>query len=270
MPERRRSLVRSTSIALLSGAVVLVGIVLAMVYLVYRTQDLVVSTVEARAVRSTAADLLLAVQDAETGQRGFLLTQDSAFLEPYIESIGKLEERERSLEKALLQSRFIAADPRLIKQTIASKLSELRTTLGLAQANRLSEAAEIARQEAGRDAMGDIRKLAGEMRAEENRLFVARTTSADASQSLSASIKLARAGGSAPASLLSLGAALTDANGAIFDVPNRFAGCIPGIHEVLRRGGLLDGIWCLDPDETLSPGQADEITRVMRSYPELI
>jgi dihydrodipicolinate synthase/N-acetylneuraminate lyase len=84
------------------------------------------------------------------------------------------------------------------------------------------------------------------------------------------SIKLARAGGSAPASLLSLGAALTDANGAIFDVPNRFAGCIPGIHEVLRRGGLLDGIRCLDPDETLSPGQADEITRVMRSYPELI
>jgi hypothetical protein len=86
-------------------------------------------------------------------------------------------------------------------------------------------------------------------------------------------IKLARATGSAtgsvPADLLSLGAALTDANGAIFDVPNRFAGCIPGIHEVLRRGGLLDGTWCLDPQELLSPGQAEEITRVERSYPEL-
>ena len=65
------------------------------------------------------------------------------------------------------------------------------------------------------------------------------------------------------------GAALTDANGAVFDVAHNFAGCIPGIHEVLRRQGLLDGIWCLDPDETLSPGQVEEITRVERSYPEV-
>ena len=53
-----------------------------------------------------------------------------------------------------------------------------------------------------------------------------------------------------------VGAALTDANAAVFDAANGFAGCIPGIHEVLRRQGLLDGIWCLDPHETLSPGQA--------------
>jgi len=64
-------------------------------------------------------------------------------------------------------------------------------------------------------------------------------------------------------------AALTDANGAIFDASNRFAGCIPGIHEVLRREGLLRGTWCLDPDETLSDGQSGEIDRVCRSYPEL-
>jgi dihydrodipicolinate synthase/N-acetylneuraminate lyase len=82
-------------------------------------------------------------------------------------------------------------------------------------------------------------------------------------------IKRERAAGTVSASLLSLGAALTDANGAIFDAGNRFAGCIPGIHEVLRREGLLEGTWCLDPKETLSPGQDDEIARVMRSYPEL-
>jgi dihydrodipicolinate synthase/N-acetylneuraminate lyase len=64
-------------------------------------------------------------------------------------------------------------------------------------------------------------------------------------------------------------AALTDMNGAIFDAAHDFAGCIPGIHEVLRRQGLLAGTWCLDPDETLSPGQADEITRVCRQYPAL-
>lgn len=65
-------------------------------------------------------------------------------------------------------------------------------------------------------------------------------------------------------------ARLTDANGAIFDVANGFLGCIAGVHEVLRRQGLLEGIWCLDPDEGLSPGQAEEIDRVCREYPELM
>jgi hypothetical protein len=68
---------------------------------------------------------------------------------------------------------------------------------------------------------------------------------------------------------LGLAAAVTDANGAIFDAANAFAGCIPGIHEVLRRQGLLCGTWCLDPRETLSPGQAEEIDRVIRRYPFL-
>jgi dihydrodipicolinate synthase/N-acetylneuraminate lyase len=83
---------------------------------------------------------------------------------------------------------------------------------------------------------------------------------------LLATLKAARASGAIDPSLLSLGAALTDANAAVFDAPNAFRGCVPGIHEVLRRDGLLDGIWCLDPNETLSPGQADEIARVERSY----
>ena len=69
--------------------------------------------------------------------------------------------------------------------------------------------------------------------------------------------------------LLRVGAALTDANAAIFDAAHGFAGCIPGIHEVLRRQGLLAGTWCLDPNEVLWDGQAEEITRVQRSYPEL-
>ena len=90
-----------------------------------------------------------------------------------------------------------------------------------------------------------------------------------AAVSLLAAIKLARVTGEFEPSLLSHGAALTDANAAVFDAANAFRGCIPGIHEVLRRQGLLDGIWCLDPGETLSPGQADEITRVERSYPEV-
>ncbi len=78
-----------------------------------------------------------------------------------------------------------------------------------------------------------------------------------------------RVRGSAPSALLSLGAATTDANGAIFDAANGFRGCIPGIHEILRRQGLLTGRWCLDPKEELSPGQMKEIDRVLGAYPFL-
>jgi dihydrodipicolinate synthase/N-acetylneuraminate lyase len=69
--------------------------------------------------------------------------------------------------------------------------------------------------------------------------------------------------------LLAMGAQLTDANAALFDARNAFAGCIAGIHEVLRRQGLLEGIWCLDPHEALSPGQSEEIDRVLGAYPDL-
>ena len=58
-------------------------------------------------------------------------------------------------------------------------------------------------------------------------------------------------------------------NAAIFDPKHAFHGCIPGIHEVLRRQGLLEGRWCLNPIETLSPGQLEEINRVYHYYPEL-
>lgn len=70
-------------------------------------------------------------------------------------------------------------------------------------------------------------------------------------------------------SWLDVAADLTDANTAIFDFANGYRGCTAGIHEVLRRQGLLEGIWCLDPDEALSPGQSEEIDRVYASYPAL-
>ena len=72
-----------------------------------------------------------------------------------------------------------------------------------------------------------------------------------------------------PRELLSLAQQITDANGAIFDPSHDFRGCIPGIHEILRRQGLLEGRWCLDPEEELSPGQSAEIDRVCKSYPHL-
>jgi dihydrodipicolinate synthase/N-acetylneuraminate lyase len=72
-----------------------------------------------------------------------------------------------------------------------------------------------------------------------------------------------------PASTLKLNIEVTDANAAFFDAANAFAGCIAGLHEVLRRQGLLEGIWCLDPEETLGKGQLEEINRVYQAYPHL-
>ena len=69
--------------------------------------------------------------------------------------------------------------------------------------------------------------------------------------------------------LLALDSRITDCNSAFFDVAHNFAGCIPGCHEVLRRQGLLAGTWCLDPEEKLSPGQAEEIDRVYREHADL-
>jgi len=69
--------------------------------------------------------------------------------------------------------------------------------------------------------------------------------------------------------LLERAVEVTDSNAALFDVAHGFAGCIAGLHEVLRRQRLFEGTWCLDPNETLSPGQSEEIDRVYRMYPHL-
>ncbi len=73
-----------------------------------------------------------------------------------------------------------------------------------------------------------------------------------------------------PSELFALNVAVTDCNAALFDAANGFRGCLPGVHEALRRQGLLAGTWCLDPAEALSPGQAEEISRVCTSYPRLM
>lgn len=88
-------------------------------------------------------------------------------------------------------------------------------------------------------------------------------------------IRGVRTGGRVPSGAtltgwLARGAALTDANGAVFDAANGFAGCIAGIHEVLRRQGLMRGTWCLDTKERLSPGQGRELDRVAMAYPGMM
>lgn len=84
-----------------------------------------------------------------------------------------------------------------------------------------------------------------------------------------AHLEMVKTASSECSAILALGAQVTDANAAVFDASNNFRGCIPGIHEILRRQGLLAGRWCLDEKEDLSPGQCEEIERVCRSYPHL-
>ena len=80
---------------------------------------------------------------------------------------------------------------------------------------------------------------------------------------------MASAAGQVTSDLVALDSRVTDCNSAFFDTANDFKGCIAGCHEILRRQGLLEGIWCLDPEEGLSPGQADEIDRVCREHSDL-
>lgn len=82
-------------------------------------------------------------------------------------------------------------------------------------------------------------------------------------------IKLVRYDESLNSHWLTRNIEVTDSNAAFFDTANGFAGCIAGIHEVLRRQGLLEGRWCLNPEEELSNGQMEEIDRVYRDYPNL-
>jgi hypothetical protein len=72
-----------------------------------------------------------------------------------------------------------------------------------------------------------------------------------------------------PMEILRRNIEVTDSNAAFFDAANNFAGCIAGLHEVLRRQGILEGTWCINPNETFGPGQLGEIDRVYAAYPHL-
>ncbi len=85
----------------------------------------------------------------------------------------------------------------------------------------------------------------------------------------SADCSAVASGDSVPAELLQRNVEVTDGNAALFDVAGNFAGAIPGVHEILRRQGLLAGTWCLDPDAALGPGQMEELDRVCGAYPHL-
>jgi signal transduction histidine kinase len=157
MPDQQQSLIRSTFVALVISAVILIGIVFGIIYLVYKTQDYVSGAAEARRVRSAAADLLLTIQDSESGQRGFLLTMEPSFLKPYRDSIDEISRREDVLETAISRSRFSEIEVEPLRRIIAQKITELKTTLSLAQSERRDQALALVKNEVGLRLMNDIR-----------------------------------------------------------------------------------------------------------------
>lgn len=159
MPHRRETLVRKTSLALGAGAVLLLGIVAFSIYLAYSTQDHMERAIGARQLRSAAADLLLAVQTAESGQRGYLLTTRQDFLDPYVEAINQIEQRKGEFEKALESASYILVDPVMVRQAVNNKAAELRQTLALAQEGKLDEALNVLRSEYGLRLMNNIRSI---------------------------------------------------------------------------------------------------------------
>jgi hypothetical protein len=175
-------------ILLAAGLVVLTLISATSVYLVNKARDDAHWVLHSMEVENEISLAQLQMRRAESAQRGFLLTSRPEFRAAFEEAASQIApsfERLKALtvDNPYQQQRL----QQMIPQT-NQRIEQLRHGIELTLANRQTEAAEIARQEAGRDAMGQIRDLASEMRGEEDRLFAARTTSADASQSLSASI----------------------------------------------------------------------------------
>ena len=178
----------SQFILLAAGLVVLTLISATSVYLVNKAREDASWVLHSLEVENEISLAQLQMRRAESAQRGFLLTQRPEFRTAFEEAASQLPPSFGRLKTLTIDNPYQQQRlQQMIPQT-NQRIEQLRHGIELTQANRQTEAAEIARQEAGRDAMGQIRDLASEMRAEEDRLFAARTKSADASQSLSASI----------------------------------------------------------------------------------
>lgn len=153
MTSKRAAFIRNTLVALIAGAVVLVGIIGSTLYLVYLTQSHAEQVISARRVRTRAADLLLMIQQAESGQRGFLLTQDESFLSSYRDAASELRKRQAAFEEAVRENPFVRVDIDELRKAISSKAMELDRTIELATEGRRDEALEIVRSRIGLEQM---------------------------------------------------------------------------------------------------------------------
>lgn len=153
MPISSNAFVRSTALLLLVGLLALVGIVGTTIWLVERTQVYFNEVVEARDARTVTVDLRTGLQDAETGQRGFLLTQNEVYLEPYNAALDEIEAQFAGLEKLLAPYPQAAEPVATLRNDIDFKLAEMKRTIELVRAGQADEAIAIVDTNAGKAAM---------------------------------------------------------------------------------------------------------------------
>lgn len=152
----RTNFIRSTVLALAAGALLLIAIIGSTLYLVYETQSYAEGAITSRRVRSAAADLLLTVQQAETSQRGYLLTSHEAFLGPYRQASAEMISKELSFEEAVRNNPFIKIDLVQLQKQVASKAAELQRTIELAESGKRDEAMDMVRSGLGLTQMQEI------------------------------------------------------------------------------------------------------------------
>lgn len=153
MPITSKTFVRSTALLLLVGLLALMGIIGTTLWLGERTQVYFNEVVEARNARTVAVDLRTLLQDAETSQRGYIVTLDAKYLEPYQTALPQISETLGGLTAVLAPYPQAAEPLRQLRDDIAFKLGEMANTIALAQQDRRAEAVEIIRTDAGKEAM---------------------------------------------------------------------------------------------------------------------
>jgi len=159
MTTSRTNFIRSTVVALIAGALLLIAIIGSTLYLVYQTQSYAEGAITSRRVRSTAADMLLTVQKAETSQRGYLLTGNKTFIESYRQASADMISKELIFEDAIRSNSFIKVDLPQFQKLVTSKVSELQQTIDLAEAGRRDEAIDVVRSGLGRTQMSEIESV---------------------------------------------------------------------------------------------------------------
>ena len=156
MPSRRTAFIRNTIVALAAGAIVLIGIIGSTLYLVYETQSYSEQLLSSRRTRSTAADLLLMIQQAESGQRGYLLTADPDFLKTYREAAANLRDTQKRFEDSIRDNPVMKIDLTELQKAVAAKAAELDQTIELTAVGKQAEALNIVRSRLGFEQMNKV------------------------------------------------------------------------------------------------------------------
>jgi signal transduction histidine kinase len=161
MPFSNSTFARSSLLMLLVGAFILLGIVLSSFFLAQMTRSYFDDVTKLRAVRSASADLLLLIQSAETAQRGYLLVQNPAFLEPYQKAMNGLSAQVDRLEQTAGNQTTVAVPIADIRRMISGKFSEMQSTLALADKGDFAAAVAIVRDQTGLDLMNQLQTTLG-------------------------------------------------------------------------------------------------------------